>query len=135
MEQCSKRPHTHITPKEIFYFSFLWVHDNATDKNLEMEFRAEFEREKNETIGKHSRALYRKQFSQVCLEYFLCHPVKIGGPGKIVEVDESLVISKRKQIPVDMQTEKRQWYFGGVERGCSVQFLDSCARNIQASRR
>lgn len=52
------------------------------------------------------------------------NPVRIGGYGSIVEVDESIVVSRRKhnvgRIPVDQLDETRQWYFGGVVRGISV---------------
>ena len=50
----------------------------------------------------------------VCSQYFLDHPVLIGGPGKIVEIDESK-FGRRKYNRV--RVVDGHWVFGGVERG------------------
>ena len=56
----------------------------------------------------------------VCAQYFLDHPIAIGGPGKIVEIDESK-FGKRKYNRgrgVD-----GHWVFGGIERGTTKSFM------------
>ncbi len=56
----------------------------------------------------------------VCMQYFIDHPVQIGGPGKVVEIDESK-FGKRK-----FNRGRRvdgHWVFGGIERGSSEAFM------------
>ena len=49
----------------------------------------------------------------ICGEYFLRHPVAIGGVGHIVEIDES-AWTKRKYNRG--RTVSNQWVFGGIDR-------------------
>ena len=53
-------------------------------------------------------------FRDVCAEYFLAHPITIGGPGKVVEIDESK-FGKRKYNRG--RSVDGHWVFGGIERG------------------
>jgi len=52
--------------------------------------------------------------------YYEAHPIKLGGHGVIVEIDET-VISKRKYNRGLVSNQ--QWFFGGVERGSGRCFL------------
>ena len=63
----------------------------ASDLNLELEFR----REDSSTIGSITRTNLRKWFRDVCVEYFIRNPVKLGREGKIVEIDET-VLTRRQ---------------------------------------
>ena len=56
----------------------------------------------------------------VCAQYFLDHPIAIGGPGKIVEIDESK-FGKRKYNRGRMLDG--HWVFGGIERGTTKSFM------------
>ena len=56
----------------------------------------------------------------VCAQYFLDHPVMIGGPGKTVEIDESK-FSKRKYNRG--RYVEGHWVFGGIERDSSEAFM------------
>ena len=49
----------------------------------------------------------------VCLDYLLLHSEQIGGPGKIVEIDES-AFGKRKYNKG--KRKNTYWIFGGIER-------------------
>lgn len=59
-------------------------------------------------------------FRDVCFDYFLQNPVQIGGPGTIVEIDESL-FARRKYNRGRWVVQK--WVFGGWDRDAKVGFL------------
>ena len=56
----------------------------------------------------------------VCTQYFIDHPVEIGGVGKIVEVDESKVDSRKYNRG---RCKGGHWGFGGLERGSGNAFM------------
>ena len=56
----------------------------------------------------------------VCGQYFLDHPIIIGGPGTVVEIDE-LKFGKRKYNRG--RAINGQWVFGGIERGTTKSFM------------
>ena len=59
-------------------------------------------------------------FGDVCAQYFLDHPIKIGGPGTIVEIDESK-FGKRKYNRG--RWIEGHWVFGGIQRGTTKSFM------------
>ena len=48
----------------------------------------------------------------ICAEYFIVHPVQLGGPGRVVEIYES-VFSRRKYNCG--RAVREQWVFGGID--------------------
>ena len=59
-------------------------------------------------------------FRDVCAQYFLDHPITIGGSGTVVEIDESK-FGKRKYNRGRMVDG--HWVFGGIERGTTKSFM------------
>ena len=59
-------------------------------------------------------------FRDVCIEYYVTHPIVIGGPGKVVEIDESK-FGKRKYNRG--RVVDGHWVFGGIERGSKSAFM------------
>lgn len=59
-------------------------------------------------------------FRDVCFQYFVLNPVQIGGPGVIVEIDESL-FARRKYNRGRWVVQK--WVFGGWDRETKLGFL------------
>ncbi|KAK9707709.1 ISXO2-like transposase domain [Popillia japonica] len=57
---------------------------------------------------------------EVCLEYFMYRPTKLGGPGIVVEIDESKF--GRRKYHKGHRIEG-QWVFGGFERGTGRVFM------------
>lgn len=60
-------------------------------------------------------------FRDITARYFEENPIVIGGPGSIVEIDET-VISRRKYNRGRLICEQ-EWFFGGVERGSNRCFI------------
>ena len=61
----------------------------------------------------------------ICVQYFIDHPVVIGGPGKEVEIDENK-FGKRKYNRG--RAVDGHWVFGGMERGSGDSFLVEVAQ-------
>ena len=59
-------------------------------------------------------------FRDVCSQYFLDHPITIGGPGKIVEIDESKFGKTKYHRGRHVDGH---WVFGGIERGSRDAFM------------
>ena len=85
------------------------------------EIMFDMQREDGTTIGAASINEWMNYYRCVIAEYFTKNPLKIGGPGVVVEIDES-VITKRKYHRGALRAEE-QWFFGGVERGSGRCFI------------
>jgi hypothetical protein len=57
---------------------------------------------------------------KVCQQYFLEHRTILGGPGKIVEIDETASVRRKYNKGRLLPTK---WIFGGVERGTNKAFM------------
>jgi len=102
---------THITLKEVF--SYLFVRQTHSQDEIQFDMR----RDDGSTVSEESIVYWKKILRDVCEGYFAENNAIIGGPGKIVEVDETL-LTKRKYHHGQLRAEE-QWFFGGVERGNS----------------
>ncbi|XP_065650302.1 uncharacterized protein LOC136078459 [Hydra vulgaris] len=56
----------------------------------------------------------------ICVEYFLNNPDPIGGPGCIVEIDESVFCKRKNHVG---RITQQQWIFGGYEPATKKGFL------------
>ena len=56
----------------------------------------------------------------ICVQHFVVNSVKIGGPGKIVEIDESLFARRKYNVG---HIVEQQWIFGGYDRESKTGFL------------
>jgi len=104
---------THLSLKEIFQLSYYFARQAHPQEEIQFNLR----REDGSTISEEAIVDYKNFFREVCQRYFERHPVIIGGPGKVVEIDET-VITKRKYHRGQLRAQE-QWFFGGVERGSS----------------
>ncbi|XP_074660563.1 uncharacterized protein LOC141913025 [Tubulanus polymorphus] len=66
----------------------------------------------------------------VCVSYFVNHPTQLGGPGRLVEIDESL-FARRKYNQGRIVAE--QWIFGGYEAETKQGFLVPVPRRDAAT--
>lgn len=100
-----------LSTKDIFLLSYLWAHDLGTQAHQMFEVE----------IASEATVQWKQYFRDVCASYFFQHPQQVGGPGTIVEIDETCV-SKRKYNRGRL-VRPNQWMFGGIQRGTNEAFL------------
>ena len=105
---------THLTLKEVFQLSYFFARQTHTQDEIQFDMQ----RDNSTDIGSATIAQWKHFYREVCMEYFIKNSVVIGGEGKVVEIDET-VITKRKYHRGQLRAEE-QWFFGGVERGNST---------------
>jgi transposase-like protein len=103
--------HGHLSPQEVFQLSYYYSRRAIQQE----ETRFQMKRSNGTTLSPETIVDYKNYFRGVCAQYFIDNPVVIGGPGCIVEIDES-VISSRKYNR-GKSVGKPVWIFGGVVRG------------------
>ncbi|KFD66208.1 hypothetical protein M514_21495 [Trichuris suis] len=96
--------------RKIIMFIYLWSNDFETSKFCS----------KGLELDKKCAVAWRKRLRDVAAESVLSHPCVIGGPGHIVEVDETLFSKKKSHRGREYP---RQWVFGGVCRETGESFL------------
>ena len=103
---------SHLTLKEIVKLTYYWVH-KTRQETVRRELRINCE----ETVVD-----WFNFCREVCSEVIENENVKIGGPGKTVEIDESK-FGKRKYHKG--RRKEGVWVFGGIERESKNCFLTS----------
>ncbi|EYC20991.1 hypothetical protein Y032_0020g170 [Ancylostoma ceylanicum] len=96
---------------KIFALSYFWVSSLGlvVDKKYELG------------IGHDAIVQWEQYFRDICCEYFRRNRPILGGPGHVVEIDETCV-TKRKYNR-GRWVRRHQWLFGGYERGSGRSFL------------
>jgi hypothetical protein len=93
-------------------FIYCWAHELSTIKFCRRELN----------VSKNTVVDFNNFIREVCAHTLLARPMRIGGPGRSVEIDES-VFAKRK-YSVGRQVPE-QWVFGGICRETKESFLYS----------
>lgn len=112
--------------KEIFQLSYYFC--RQTHNYNEIMF--DMQREDGTTIGSEAVNEWNNHYRCVIAQHFASNPLKIGGPGVVVEIET--VITKRKYNRGALRAEE-QWYFGGVERGSNRCFICPVERRDAAT--
>lgn len=100
---------SHLPISKILLIIYFWV------DNLEIQKISKYINVSKKTVGQWCLA-----FREVLYEYFSINPKPIGGPGSIIEIDESK-FGKRKYNRG--HTVEGQWVFGGIDKGTGDVFL------------
>ena len=94
----------------IIKFTYNWAYEILDYKLAKREFN----------MGTHAFVDWKSFLCDICTEHFIRHPLRIGGPGVAVEIDES-VFTRRKYNRGRMVME--QWVFGGIDTTTKQGFL------------
>jgi len=81
----------HLSLKEIFHLSYFFCRQTHTFDEIVFDMQ----REDGSSIGQHAFVDWMNYYRCAIAQYFVTNELKIGGPGIVVEIDET-VITKRK---------------------------------------
>ena len=95
---------SHLSLATIVELVYLWVHDNVSCDTLHHEL----------DMSNHTLVDWKSFCRDICGEHFLANPVVVGGPGIVVEIDESLFCRRKYNVG---RLVREQWVFGGIEVG------------------
>ena len=87
-------------------------------------------RETESKLSYHTLVDYINYFRNFSTKHFLRNTSRIGSPGKVVEIDETLFT--RRKYNRDSVIEK-QWCFGGIEQGTNKYFVIPVERRDAAT--
>jgi transposase len=90
----------------------LWAHKYGTVRDVAREVG----------VNKEAVAHHYVRFRNICRAYFRRHPIRLGGPGIHVFVDEHFM-SVRKNMRGRRVRRRTRWIFGGVEEGSGHSFM------------
>lgn len=108
----------------------------ASEKFIQFQMR----RPNGSTLGEHTIVDFKNFFRDMCVQYFIQNPIKIGGPGRTVQIDEAFVTKrfvKFYQIHYNITTRKYNrgrlvneavMIFGGIEEEGGECFIWSVER-------
>jgi hypothetical protein len=92
--------------------SYLWTHHLCTLEEAVFETKM-----KRQTILR-----CWSQFRRLCASYFRRHPIRLGGPGNEVVIDETFLTTRKAQRGRRVRRFGR-WMFEGTERGSNLSFV------------
>ncbi|KAI1717349.1 hypothetical protein DdX_07092 [Ditylenchus destructor] len=109
----------HYPLKDVLHVSYMWCREGFRVEDMIYEIR----RENKTKIGPDTVTQWKHFFREVTEQYFIKHPIAIGGPGVIVEIDETFC-TKRKYNRGRI-VEEQIIVLGGVERKSEDSVFDN----------
>ena len=101
---------THLSYRQVILFLYCWANKYTSIKFAEKELDI-----------KHCATVdWNNYLREVCAQFLLANPKKIGGKGYTVEIDESLFVRRKHNKGRDVG---QQWVFGGICRETGDCFL------------
>ena len=69
----------------------------------------------------------------LCIDWMRAHPKQIGGPGHVVQIDESAVSSAKAAANGRARQFRQRWVFGGIDKATDEAFLVEVDRRDAAT--
>ena len=88
--------------KQVLDLLYLYAYEQASTASPMRECRMA-----SETIMN-----WRNYVRDIFMEYFIRHPLRIGGPGHTEEIDDSAFVRRKSNVGRMVNT---QWVFGGID--------------------
>uniref|UniRef100_A0A914CQ65 ISXO2-like transposase domain-containing protein n=1 Tax=Acrobeloides nanus TaxID=290746 RepID=A0A914CQ65_9BILA len=110
-----------LEPKQVFWILYKWSRGYTKQKDLIFESTRESGKREGKSLSSSTIVDWLNFCRDIAAIWCSSYNSKIGGPAKIVEIDET-VITKRKYNRGRLVKEQI-WLFGGVERGGTACFL------------
>ena len=118
----------HDKLREFVILMYLFCNNHRTYKTVRNEAHVRIDGYKDVYLSFATINKWFGYFRRLCVEDNKKYPVKIGGCGDIVEIDESMC-GKLKYGKGDGRKRRRQWIFGGVSRTSGRFFMTPCPDN------
>ena len=100
-----------LSLKDVFCSSSNWEkHQRLTYEDIAVEIV----RETGSKLSFHTSWDYMKYFRDICTEHFRKHPLRIGSPGKVAEIYETLLTRRKYNRG---RVVEKHWCFGRTEWG------------------
>ena len=107
---------SHLQLWQILGITHIWCKNAGRSRGLPVDVVME-----ELDIGSNKTITDWNQFCRdIAVNYFANHPVQLGGPGRIVEIDESLFAQRKYERG---RIVPEQWIFGGWEKDTQCGFL------------
>ena len=114
--------------REFVILMYLFCTNHRTYNTVRKEAHVEIEGYKDVHLSSSTINKWFGYFRRLCVEDNKRFPMKIGGVGDIVEIDESMC-GKLKYGKGDGRKRRRQWIFGGLSRTSGRLFMTPCPDN------
>ena len=114
--------------REFVILMYLFCNNHRTYKTVRNEAHVRIDGYKDVYLSFATINKWFGYFRRLCVEDNKKYPLKIGGCGDIVEIDESMC-GKLKYGKGDGRKRRRQWIFGGLSRTSGRFFMTPCPDN------
>ena len=101
-----------VSPVKLLKLLYLWANDWEERPCAEMT-----------GLSVPTVSLHFQRFRLACLLWVWAHPVAIGGPGHIIEVDETQLSRKRRAMGRALPGSDI-WVYGGIDRDTGERFME-----------